>query len=73
MQHTVLPNGQPPPKCSIHSAGAHLCGQKANETETGAALLSKNGERRNFDLTCNPLLKKPEKEVGSIDFCRSIE
>ena len=48
VKHTVLPDGQPPTvACTMH---AHLCSPKANETEMGATLFTKNGEGRNFDF-----------------------
>ena len=48
VKHTVLPDGQPPSvACTML---AHLCSPKANETEMGATLFTKNGEGRNFDF-----------------------
>ena len=48
VEQTVLPDDQPPP---VALAGlAQLCGPKANATEVGAALFTKNGEGRNFDF-----------------------
>ena len=43
------------PNCSIHcalafSVLAQLCGPKANESEMGVALFTKNDEERNFDV-----------------------
>ena len=48
VKNTVLPDGQPP--AVAFTVPAQLCGQKANETEMGAALFIKNGEGRNFDF-----------------------
>ena len=48
MKHTVLPDGQPP--TVAFTLLAWLGGQKANETEMGAALFTKNGEGRNFEF-----------------------
>ena len=48
VKHTVLPDGQPP--TVAFTVFAQLCGPKANETEMGAALLTKNGEGRKFDF-----------------------
>ena len=42
------PDGQP--TTVAFTVLAQLCGPKANETEMGAALVAKNGERRNFDF-----------------------
>ena len=46
VKHTVLPDGQPP--TVAFTVLAQLCGPKANETEMGATLFTKNGEGRNF-------------------------
>ena len=48
VKHTVLPSGQPP--TAAFTVLAQLCGPKANETEMGATLFTKNGEQRNFDF-----------------------
>ena len=48
VKHAVLPDGQPPTVAFI--ALAQLCGPKANETEMGDALFTRNGEGRNFDF-----------------------
>ena len=48
VKYTVLPDGQPPTVAL--NVLAQLCGPKANETEMGAALFTKNGEGRNFDF-----------------------
>ena len=48
VNHTVLPDGQPP--AVAFTVLAQLCGPKANETEMGATLFTKNGEGRNFDF-----------------------
>ena len=48
VKRTLLPDGQPP--TVAFTVLAQLCGPKANETEMGAALFTKNGERRNFDF-----------------------
>ena len=42
----VLPDGQPP--TVAFTVLVQLCGPKANETEMGATLFAKNGERRKF-------------------------
>ena len=47
-EHTVLPGGQPP--TVAFTVLAELCCPKANETEMGAALFTKNGEGRNHTL-----------------------
>ena len=48
VKHRVLPEGQPP--TAALTVFAQLGGPRANETEMGAALFTKNGERRNFDF-----------------------
>ena len=48
VKRKVLPDGQPP--TVAFAVLAQLCGRKANEMEMGAALFTKNGEGRNFDL-----------------------
>ena len=48
VKHTVLPGGQPP--TVAFTVLAQLCGPKANETEMGAALFTKDGDGRNFDF-----------------------
>ena len=48
VKDTVLPDGQP--QTVAFTVLAQLCGPKANETEMGAVLLTKNGEGRNFDI-----------------------
>ena len=48
MKHTVLPDGQPP--IVTFTVLAQLCGPKANETEMGGPLFTKNGEGRSFDF-----------------------
>ena len=50
VKDTVLADGQPP--TVAFTVAAQLCGPKANETEMGAAPFTKNGEGRNFDMTC---------------------
>ena len=54
VKYTVLPDEQPP--TVAFTVLAQLCDPKANETEMGAALFTKNGEGRNFEL-----LKKLDK------------
>ena len=49
VKHLMLPNVQPP--TVAFAVLAQLCGPKANGTEMGAALFTKNGDRRYFDLT----------------------
>ena len=49
VKHTVLPNGQPPSVAS--TVLAQLCGPKANETEMGSALFTKNDGGRSWILT----------------------
>ena len=49
VKHTVVPDGQPP--TVAFTVLAQLCDPKANETDMGAILFTKNGDRRNFDLT----------------------
>ena len=46
VKHAVLPDGQP--QTVAFNVHAQQCGLKANETEMGAALFTKNGEGRNF-------------------------
>ena len=43
----MLPGGQPP--TVVFTEPAQLRDPKANETQMGAALFTKNGEGRNFD------------------------
>ena len=52
VKHTVLLDGQLP--TIAFTVLTQLCGPKANKTEMGAALFTKNGEGRKFDifLTC---------------------
>ena len=47
-EHILLPGGQPP--TVAFTVLASLCGPHANQTETGAALFTKNGEERHFDF-----------------------
>ena len=49
LKHTVLLDGQLP--TVAFTVLAQLCGPEADETEMGAALFTKNGKGRNFDLT----------------------
>ena len=51
VRHTALPNASPQLRvaCTVF---AQLCGPKANETEVGAVLFTKNGEGRNLTLFC---------------------
>ena len=44
----MLPDGQPP--TVAFPVLVQLCGPKANKTEMGAALFTKTGEGRNFDV-----------------------
>ena len=46
VKHKVLRDGQPP--TVAFTVLAQLCGPKANETEMGLALFTKNGEGRKF-------------------------
>ena len=48
MKHTLLQESQPP--TIAFTVLAQLCGPKADETEMGAALFTKNGEGRKFDF-----------------------
>ena len=48
MKHTVLPDGQS--TTVAFTVLARLCGPKANETEMGVALFTKNGEGRALAL-----------------------
>ena len=48
VKHIVLPDGQY--LTLSFTVLAELCDPKANETEMGAALFTKNGEGRNFDF-----------------------
>ena len=48
VNHTVPPDGQPPTVAFI--VLTQLFGPKANETEMGATLFTKNGEGSNFDF-----------------------
>ena len=48
VKHTVLPDGQPPNVA--FTVLEELCGPKANETEMGAALFTKNDEGKKFDF-----------------------
>ena len=48
VKHTVLPDGQHPTVAFI--VLAQLCGPKANETEMGGTLVTKNGEGRKVDF-----------------------
>ena len=48
MKHTVLLDGQPP--TVSFTVLAQLCGPKANQTEIGATLFTRNGEGRNSDF-----------------------
>ena len=47
VKQTVLPNGQPP--TVVFTVFSQHCAPKANETEMGAALFTKNNEGRNFE------------------------
>ena len=51
VKHKVLPDCQPP--TVAFTVLAQLCGPKANETEMGATLFTKNGAGRNFDFDLN--------------------
>ena len=53
VKHTVPPDGQPPTVACI--VLTQLCGPKANETEMGATLFTKNGEGRYFDFLTSPI------------------
>ena len=53
VKHTVLPDGQP--STATFTVLAQLSRPKANEAEMGAALLTKNGERRKFDFEFDDL------------------
>ena len=48
VKQKVIPDGQPP--TVAFTVFAQLCGSKANETEMGAALFTKNGEGSNLTL-----------------------
>ena len=48
MKLTVPPDGLPP--TVAFTVLAQLCGPKANEAEVGAALFTRSGEGRDFDL-----------------------
>ena len=48
VKQKVIPDGQPP--TVAFTVFAQLCGPKANETEMGAVLFTKNGEGMNFDF-----------------------
>ena len=49
VKHTVLPDGQPSTVAS--TVLKQLRGPKANETEMGAALFTKNDQGRNSDFS----------------------
>ena len=64
VKHTVLPDGQPP--TVAFTVLAQLCGPKANETEMGAALFTKNGEGRNFDFDLTLDRQKASSSVKTL-------
>ena len=48
VKHTVPPDGQP--TTVAFTVLAQLCGPKANETEMGGAVFTRNGEARRDDV-----------------------
>ena len=57
--HTVLPDGQSP--TVAFTVLAHLCDSKANETEMGATLFTKNYDGRTLTLTLTLTLNESRR------------
>ena len=70
VKHTVLPDGQRP--TVAFTVLAQLCGPKANETEKGSTLFTKNGEGRKLDFDLIDLIDYPLDLKRALSMMNSV-
>ena len=78
VKHAMLTDGQS--STVAFTVLAQLCGPKANETEMGAALFTKNGEGSNFDVDFELIDGEERRERGyfkcetpiTVDICFNL-